>query len=222
MSSPSTTSEARAAAVAPANPGCDLAPEDATRAGLYALLARLFAAAPDRALLDALSRADEMDAAAGFDGLAIAWRRLREAVPGADPEALRQEFDDLFVGVGQSIVSPYTTRYRGDAAAAMWLAQLRADLFTLGVARRDGVKEPEDHVAALADVMRLLITDDGLSPRERVARQHGFFMKYLAPAYRELGGAISAAREADFYRRVGDLLVAFLDLESESFQIDRI
>lgn len=216
------TSDARAAALSRANPEQGVAPEDAARSDYYALLARLFTAAPDRALLEALAQAGEIDADAGFDALATAWQRLRHAASGADPAALRQEFDDLFVGVGPSLVSPYATRYRDVSGVTMPLAQLRTDLAELGLARQDGVKEPEDHFAALADVMRLLITDADRPPEDRLARQQGFFLKYIEPSYRGLADAIAAAPEADFYRRVGDFLRAFLDLETESFQINRI
>ena len=222
MSSPSVTSDARFGALPPANPEQGVAPEDAARADYYALLARLFSAAPDRALLEALARADEIDADAGLDALATTWRRLRQAASGADPEALRQEFDDLFVGVGPSLVSPYATRYRAGSGTVMPLALLRADLADLGFARRDGVREPEDHSAALADVMRLLVTDGTMAPEDRLARQQDFFLKYLEPSYRGLADAMAAAPEADFYRRVGDFLRAFLDLEAESFQINMI
>lgn len=215
------TSDARAASLHQGNPEHGIAPEDAARADCYALLARLFSAAPDRALLEALAQADEIDADAGFDALATAWRRLRQAASGADSEALRQEFDDLFVGVGPSLVSPYATRYL-EGGAVTPLARLRADLTELGFARRDGVKEPEDHFAALADVMRLLVTDGGPPQEERLARQQDFFLKYIEPSYRGLGDAIAAAPEAHFYRRVGEFLRAFLDLEADSFQINRI
>lgn len=222
MNSPLMTSDARAAALSRANPEHGVAPEDAARADYYALLARLFTAAPNRALLDALAQAGEIDADAGFDALATAWQRLRQAASGGDPEALRQEFDDLFVGVGPSLVSPYATRYRDVSGVTMPLAQLRTDLAELGFARQDGVKEPEDHFAALADVMRLLITDGDLPPEDRLARQQGFFLKYIEPSYRGLADAIAAAPEADFYRSVGSFLRTFLDLETESFQINRI
>lgn len=221
MSSPSTTSDAVVAASRQANPGEGMASEDAARADYYALLARLLSSAPDRALLAALAQADDIDADAGFDSLAAAWRRLRQAASGADPEALRQEYDDLFVGVGPSPVSPYATRYL-DGGAVTPLAQLRSDLAELGFARQDGVKEPEDHFAALADVMRLLLMDGDLPPEVRMARQQDFFLKYLEPSYRGLGDAIAAAPEAHFYRRVGEFLRAFLDLEADSFQINKI
>ena len=51
------------------------------------------------------------------------------------------------------------------------LAVLRDDLTALGLARRDSCGEPEDHLAALCDVMRALLIDVRRAPAERARAQ---------------------------------------------------
>src|SRR5215831_6590712 len=90
------------------------APEDQVRADFYALLSRLYAAAPDAALLRTIADAGELHAADGQDpnaGLASAWRMLGQASEAMDPEAVAQEYQELFVGVGKSEVSLYASSY---------------------------------------------------------------------------------------------------------------
>src|SRR5512140_1290588 len=89
-----------------------IAPEDQARAEFYALLARLYADGPDRALLQAISNApplgipsltEDLDSSAGH--LAAAWDRLRAASSVMEPDAAEQEYVDLFIGVGKSPVN---------------------------------------------------------------------------------------------------------------------
>ncbi len=133
-----------------------LAPEEQARAEFYTLLARLFYAPPDAALLETLASASDIEAE--DDAIASAWRALREAALQADPEALRDEYDTVFVGTGKSPVTLYAGAYSIRYASEAPLAALRADLARLGLERREGVHEPEDHIATLCDTMRHLIT----------------------------------------------------------------
>ncbi|HYN11147.1 MAG TPA: molecular chaperone TorD family protein, partial [Burkholderiales bacterium] len=82
-----------------------LPPEEEARAHFYALLARLFYAAPDAALLSAI-------AGGKIEGeeptLARAWQELAQAAREADPEALRGEYETAFIGTGKAPVTLYT------------------------------------------------------------------------------------------------------------------
>ncbi len=75
-----------------------LSPEDQGRVNLYALLARLFSAGPDQALLDALAGA--ADAIDGDSDLARAWQELCSAAAQTAAVDATLEFDAVFVGVG--------------------------------------------------------------------------------------------------------------------------
>jgi TorA maturation chaperone TorD len=204
------------------HPTHPIAPEDLARAGFYALLARLFGGAPDAALLRQIAAAGEIEAEDAASALPRAWQGLRAAAEGADPEALRQEFDDVFIGVGKPQAMLYGSYYLAGFMMEKPLALLREDLGRLGFSRQPGVAEPEDHIAALADVMRLLITDTTVPAQERAQRQHAFFARHVEPWYRKLFAALAVAPGAGFYRAVGEFGRTFLDLESEAFQIESV
>jgi len=65
-----------------------LAAEEAARAAFYGLLARLFYAPPDTALLEALAGAGGLDADEG--SLADAWQGVVRAAAVADSETERE------------------------------------------------------------------------------------------------------------------------------------
>jgi TorA maturation chaperone TorD len=143
-----------------------LEPEDQARADFYALLARLYAAPPDAPLLAAIHAAEPLAAAThAGEGeaarLGAAWDALRAASGVIEIDAAREEYDDMFVGVGRSEVNLHASHWLTGFMMEKPLAELRATLSTLGLGRRPGVTMVEDHVAALFETMRLLIAGDG-------------------------------------------------------------
>lgn len=191
--------------------------EDAARADFYALLARLWYGAPDRALLATLAAADELAPEAQRNEFADAWRGLVAAAGAADEESVRVEYDETFVGTGRAPVSPFATAYFEGAFKERVLVRLREELAALGLARVAGAREPEDHFAALCDVMRHLIAE-GSGPAA-LEGQKRFFQRYIEPAYAAFAGAAQSASGAGFYRCVARFTKAFCDLEAESFQM---
>jgi len=191
--------------------------EEEGRANFYALLARLFYAGPDAALLAAISSADEMVAEGSRVALADAWNALAAASSAVDAEAAQLEYDAVFVGTGKAPVTPYASFYLVETGREKLLAGLREELDAMGLARTEGAHEPEDHIAGLCDVMRLLIgagADD-----ESLAEQRMFFDRYLRRSYPALCGAVEACDAADYYRSVARFARAFLDVEVESFEM---
>jgi TorA maturation chaperone TorD len=190
--------------------------EDRARAEHYALIARLFHAAPDAALLAALAQAGHMLGAA--DGaLPRAWAALGAAAQAMPLQAVADEFDALFVAVGKPDVMCNGSWYLTGFLQEEPLAELRDDLAELGLGRRPGVTETEDHIAALAEVMRHLVLT---GPDEAgLARQQRFFSRHLAPWYAQFAGALATAPVADFYAKVGGVLAAFMDIEREAFDM---
>ena len=201
-------------------PEAPVGEEDRARADHYALLARLFQAAPDAALLAALADAGRVlgaGAAAGDSAFRQAWAALGEAAAHGSAQATGEEFDALFVSVARPVVMLNGSWYLSGFLQEAPLAELRAALAGLGLARRAGVSETEDHVAALAEVMRHLV----LSGPEAagLARQRAFYGRHLAPWYGRLADSLEAAPGADFYAKAGSLLRAFLDLERAAFEM---
>jgi TorA maturation chaperone TorD len=193
-------------------------PEDRARADLYALLSRLFYAPPDDALLHALGGSDEMISEAEDAGLVLAWHDLITESALAQIDAVREEYDKLFVGTGKAAITLYGAAYTTGPSSAKPLVTLREDLAALGLARREAVGEPEDHFSALCDVMRFLITGDGQAVA--LDEQRKFFRMHIECWYRPLADAIEANQTANFYRPVGKFMRAFLELETQSFDIE--
>lgn len=193
----------------------ELAPEDAGRINLYALLARLLYAGPDEALLQALSAAPDLESGQG--PLAQAWRALRAEAARTDAQAATVAFDTTFVGVGKAPVTLYLSHYMVAVGQERILVALRDTLRELGLARGSQSAEPEDNIAAVLEVMRHLVAQG--SDAHSLHTQEAFFREYLQPGYR---GFCSAARElpaAPFHVAVVDLLEVFIDAEAEQFEM---
>ena len=190
-----------------------VAPEEAARANFYALLARLFYVSPDQEFLTALAGSGPLDAEAGE--LAAAWQALIEAAATADPEAVRHEFDTVFVGTGRAPVTLYTTAYTIKHSNEAPLVALRGELLRLGLARRSDAQEPEDHVAALFDTMRYLVAEQ----QETLEEQQRFFSRWIAPAMPALCAAINRSDKTAFYKHVARVAECFCTVEHRSFEM---
>jgi TorA maturation chaperone TorD len=98
----------------------------------------------------------------------------------------------------------------------MILARLRGELVQMGLQRSPSAHEPEDHFAALCDVMRHLIIAG--SPGDvAVQEEKAFFEAYIRPGYPGFCDAILASQNTNFYKPVARFAQAFLSVEVESF-----
>ncbi len=212
------------AAPAPADP----TPEDAARAAFYALLARLFTTGPDAPLLAAIAGAEPLtvaapsDAAAddGAQGLAAAWDALRAASAVGDPDAIRQEYDDLFVGVGKSEVNLHASHWLTGFMMEKPLAELRSTLAGLGLGRRAGAMLVEDHVAAVFETMRILVGGGEMAAPAPFATQKTFFERHIAPWASRCFDEIVMSPLAIYYRAVAQFANNYLAIERDAFAID--
>lgn len=198
-------------------PQVPLPEEDLARAGMYALLARLLYAAPDAELLQAIAQADEI--AAPQSALADAWHGLQAASAAMDAEAAMQEYEQVFIGLGQGEVMPYMSWHLTGFLMEEPLARLRDDLARLGLARVAGVGEPEDHAAALCEVMRFLAAGDAEAGPAVLKRQREFFGRHLRPWYAKFAVQLETAPSANYYRGVARLWKSFCDVEAAAFDI---
>ena len=180
--------------------------EDQYRAGAYGLLASLLRRAPDRSALDRVTGFAAVDPAR--DDLTIAMSMLGLAASSCEPRAVENEFHDLFIGLGRGELIPYGSWYITGFLMEKPLGRLRSDLAELGYQRNPDVHEPEDHVAALCEVMSMLI-GEGTAP----ALQTRFFDNHMSAWIRQFFVDLSEAKSATFYRAVGRFGVAFMELE---------
>jgi TorA maturation chaperone TorD len=191
----------------------ELSAEDRARADMYALIAALFYGPPSNELLALLAAAPKL-AGAAEAGLPAAWDHLRRAAARADAGALREVYDACFVTIGEAPVLLYGSHYLAGYLHEKPLAELRTLLAQMGLARKAGRHEPEDHVSALADAMRHLI----LSGAEDAA-QRELFDRFIRPWYARLAERVGQATTDDFYQALGKFTRAFLDVEGESFDL---
>ena len=195
-----------------------IAAEELARADFYALLSRFFQAAPDNALLAALAAAESIPSD-GDPRLSKAWQDLVHASSAMDADAALDEYEALFVGTGKAAVSLYAGFYSGATAIDHPRVRIRADLAGLGLAPRS-TSEPEDHLPALFDSMRVLVAGGAGRGPATLQEQRRFFEAHMAPAVGGFVRALEAAAHANYYRRVAALAAAFLAIETESFELD--
>ncbi len=184
---------------------------DAARAAEYALLAVLLARAPDGDMLARLARL-RGDASP----LGLAHAALAEAAAATNAERVEREFFDLFIGVGRSELLPYGSYYLTGFLHERPLARLREDLARLGIERRDGNYEPEDHAAMLCEIMAGIVRGEfpGAAGTDRA-----LFERHLAPWIGRFFADLERAQAADFYRRVGALGQLFVSIEADAFAL---
>ena len=195
-----------------------LAPEDQARSNFYALLARLFYAPPDRELLDSIAAAEEIHAGDEKTPLALAWQELKAAAGATEPESAREEYESVFVGTGKAEVTLYTTAYAAGSAARNPhhnpLVSIKDFLAVRGLWRKQTVHEPEDHIAALCEVMRHLVAT------EDAAAQRNFFAQFMQPAATSLCDAIAGCEHIHFYRPVARFAARFFEIEHTALNLE--
>ncbi len=182
------------------------AEEQRYRAGAYSVLASLLRTVPEQSMLDQVAAFSAVDP--NGDEMAVAMSMLGLSANTSKPEALDDEFHDLFIGMGRGELAPYGSWYLTGFLMEKPLGRLRDDLAALGFQREEGVNEPEDHVAALCEVMGMLI-DDGST----ITQQALFFDAHISGWLERFFADLSEAKSAVFYRAVGRFGVAFVTLE---------
>ena len=177
--------------------------EDLARADYYAVLSRLFFAPPDETLLTTLADAGNV---AEQGALPAAWNALCAAAGTSSAESAKEEYDALFVAIGKPRVVLYASWHLTGFMMEKPLAKLREDLAELGLARSADILEPEDHFAALMDIMRHLLLDAARRQHPPVVerRQHlavgihalGHFEPHLAVDQRRESAAQAVSLRA--------------------------
>jgi len=192
--------------VAGADPAAALSEEEACRAGTWSLLATLLWPVPDQATLEHVATLGQVEVAG--PELQVALAMLGLAAGTSRIEAVDDEYHDLFIGMGRGELLPYGSWYQTGFLMERPLGLLREALARLGYQRDAQVKEPEDHVAALCEVMALLV-QDGASIEVQATFFHDHIGGWMEDFFEELANADAAA----FYRSVGRLGQAFIRFE---------
>lgn len=193
-----------------------IAEEDLLRANCYGLLARFLASPADQQTLSLAAGFDSQDD--GTD-MGRALGILARLAGQTTPAQAEEEYFDLFIGVGRGELLPYGSYYLTGFLNEKPLAHLRGDMARLGIARAEDVKEPEDHIAALCEMMAGLITGSFDAPAT-LEIQHEFFQRHLAPWAGRFFADLERARSARLYQPVGTIGRLLIDIERAAFGME--
>ncbi len=179
---------------------------EAARALVYGLLGHALAQPPEAGFLARLVRLD------GGGEIGAALRDMAVQAQSATVKTARAEYDLLFIGVARGELVPYGSFYMTGFLHERPLARLRADLARLGLARRPGRSDPEDHIATECEVMASLA--------DRPADvQAEFFDRHLNPWASRFFTDLERAASARLYRPVGTLGRLMIELDRQGFAL---
>lgn len=187
--------------------------EQQYRASAYALIAALLRAVPDQEMLDRLDGLSQQITTDG-DDLLLAMSALALSAKHHTPSSIDDEFHNLFIGLGKGEVVPYGSWYLTGFMMEKPLSDLREDLARLGYERNASIVEPEDHAAALCEVISLMIAE-GID----LSVQSDFFESHMANWIGNFFADLSMAKSAVFYKSVGRFGAAFIAFENEYFSM---
>ena len=125
----------------------------------------------------------------------------------------------MFIGVGKSEVSLHASAYVKSPGETPLVA-MRTTLARLGLARQTGVNLYEDHLAAVCETMRALITGMGASAGFTLAQQRDFFARHVQPWTTSCCDAINKNAIANYYRVVAQFTQCFVAIERDSMAIE--
>ncbi len=196
----------------PQEASVQIAEEDAYRAHVYALLASLLRAPPSR---------ESLDVVAGIEGddetdLGRCLRTLGVTAAKTTLAQASDEYHILFIGLTRGELLPYASYYLTGFLHEKPLARLRGDMAKLGIERSEGIKEPEDHIAAVCEMMRGMITGEFGAPVD-LARQQEFFDAHLGSWAPKFFQDLEAAKAASLYMPVGTIGRLFMAVERQAF-----
>lgn len=194
--------------------GDELAQVNQLRAGTYDMLSALLADVPTAGVIQSLaSLAPVSD---DDSPLATGWEALRVGAQAADHDRLGREFQSLFAGLENAELTPFACWYLDGKLMSRPLSNLRDDLARLGISRQQGVRETEDHIAALSAAMSLAIRAvEDIS----FEQQKQFFETHLQPWATRFYQDLQRADSADFYQSVGCFGERFMAFETTWFSL---
>ena len=188
--------------------------EDQLRADMYSFLASLLRIEPNAQLVNQLTNLESDDSPIGKS-----IKTLSKLASSLDLPTIRDEYVRIFVGVGRGEILPFASYYLTGFLKDKPLAKLRNDMKEIGIELADNVKEPEDHIASLFDMMAGLILGK-FNKKFSIGEQRDFFNKHLSPWVDLLMRDIESSKIAVFYSPIGTIGREFMEIERSSFSMD--
>jgi len=192
----------------------DVVEEDLLRAQLYQMLSHFLGNPPSQQDLNSLA---SMRGDSSPLGEAIA--SLAKIAGKTDVVRVAQEYQDLFIGVGLGELLPFGSYYLTGFLHEKPLAALRKDMERLGIARRADVKIPEDHIAAVFEMMSGII-DGKYGTVYDLDEQREFYNKHVGSWARHFMSDLEGAKASILYAAIGTIGRIFLEIEEVAFTMD--
>lgn len=191
-----------------------VATEDMLRAQIYRLLARFLSAPPSQSDLDAAAalQGDDSDLGRAISTFAHIAGRSRAA-------DVAEEYQVLFIGLGRGELVPFGSYYLTGFLNEKPLAKLRQDMARLGIARDPDVRDPEDHIASLAEMMAGLI-DGTFGEPLPLSEQKRFFDAHIGSWASYFFRDLQQAKSSVLYSALGSVGSIFLEIEEGAFALD--
>ncbi len=196
-----------------AAPSTVQAPEDILRAQIYQLLAGFLSGPPGD---DDLSAAANLVGDESEFGTAIGnFAKIagKNGVAAADTE-----YHDLFIGVTRGELLPYGSYYQTGFLNEKPLAKLRRDMDRLGIERAADLKEPEDHISSVLEIMAGLIEGSYGKPLSLVGQKR-FFQEHIETWVPKFFSDLEAAKYSVLYAPLGAIGRLFMEIEKEAFEM---
>ncbi|MDX2288267.1 MAG: molecular chaperone TorD family protein [Hyphomicrobiaceae bacterium] len=146
---------------------------------------------------------------------------LAGAARSSDLASLDDAYHALFIGIGRGELLPFGSYYLAGFLHEKPLARLRQAMRELAIMRDPAVREPEDHIASVLEMMAGLIDGqfgDGRSgqPAE-LQTQKGFFDAHVVSWAPHFFRDLSRTTASPFYAAIGRVGDVFLAIEKEAF-----
>ena len=191
-----------------------IADEDRLRADFYRLLARFLNQPPSQSDLAFAANLEGSDAPIGK-----AVRSFARIAANTDIIQADDEYHALFIGVGRGELLPFGSYYLTGFLHEKPLARLRRDMAELNIEADPDATEPEDHAAAVLDIMAGLIDGSFGKPRA-LASQKKFFDahvdSWMPLFFRDLEGASKSV----LFAALAQIGARFLEIESAAFEMN--
>ncbi len=190
-----------------------LTPEDESRAQVYRLLAGFLSKTPDHNILKAAADLTGDDSAFG-----TAIGNLSKIARAIDTTTADTEFHDLFIGVTRGELLPFGSYYQTGFLNEKPLALLRRDMARLGIERMGDLKEPEDHIASVLEIMAGLI-EGAYGPPVALSVQKQFFTTHVNSWASHFFTDLEGAKFSVLYAPLGTIGRLFMSIEQAAFEM---
>jgi TorA maturation chaperone TorD len=191
--------------------------EETARSEIYGLLAGVLYTSPAIELI-AQIRVAATDTPAAGAFLEEPWRNFVGVTRSMSDQAIKDEYEALFGGVGKPEIYLYGSHYLSGFLNEKPLARLRTDLNSLGLERSEVMSDTEDHFAYLCEVMRYLIAGEDVAVAN-LTRQREFFSTHIQPWATLMCDDIQSNSKANFYASLAEFIRAFMGIEAQGFDM---